>query len=98
MRAREFKRLLTQATRLTSAQREQVLAHLGTGLALDRATAIVEDRFVQRPGCPKCNAQHVVRNGQAGGLQRYKCRGCGGTFNALTGTPLAQLRLQLRIS
>jgi hypothetical protein len=25
-------------------------------------------------------------------LQRYKCRGCGRTFNALTGTPLARLR------
>ena len=92
MRAREFKRLLTQAAKLTSAQREQVLTHLGTGLALDRATAIVEGRLAQHPGCPKCRAQHVVRNGQADGLQRYKCRGCGATFNALTGTPLARLR------
>jgi transposase-like protein len=92
MRARELKQLLTQAAKLTSAQREQVLTHLGTGLALDRATAIVEDRLAQRPGCPKCQAQHVVCNGQADGLQRYKCRGCGGTFNALTGTPLARLR------
>lgn len=33
-----------------------------------------------------------MRNGQADGLQRYKCRGCGCTFNALTGTPLARLR------
>ena len=33
-----------------------------------------------------------MRNGQADGLQRYKCRGCGKTFNALTATPLARLR------
>jgi transposase-like protein len=92
MRARELKQLLTQAAKLTMVQREQVLAHLGTGLALDRATAIVEDRLAQHLGCPKCQAQHVVRNGQADGLQRYKCRGCGCTFNALTGTPLARLR------
>ncbi len=26
------------------------------------------------------------------GLQRYRCCGCGRTFNALTGTPLARLR------
>jgi hypothetical protein len=25
-------------------------------------------------------------------LQRYKCRACGKTFNALSGTPLARLR------
>ena len=92
MRARELKQLLTQAAKLTSAQRSQVLAHLGAGVALDRATAIVEGRLAQHPGCPKCQAQHVVRNGQADGLQRYKCRGCGSTFNALSGTPLARLR------
>ena len=92
MRARELKELLTQATKLTSAQRDQVLAFLGTGVALDHATAIVESRLTQHPGCPKCHAQHVVCNGQSNGLQRYKCRGCGSTFNALTGTPLARLR------
>ena len=48
--------------------------------------------MAQHPGCPKCHANHVVRNGQADGLQRYKCRACGVTFNALTGTPLARLR------
>lgn len=42
--------------------------------------------------CPHCAGEQVVRNGQANGLQRYKCRSCGKTFNALTGTPLARLR------
>lgn len=35
-----------------------------------------------------------MRNGYASGLQRYKCRGCGKTFNALTGTALARLRMK----
>lgn len=39
---------------------------------------------------------HVVRNGVARGLQRYKCRDCGRTFNALTGTTLARLRYRER--
>ena len=30
--------------------------------------------------------------GQADGLPRYRCRGCGRTFNGLTKTPLARLR------
>jgi hypothetical protein len=33
-----------------------------------------------------------VGNGHADGLQRDKCRVCGRTFNALTGTALARLR------
>jgi hypothetical protein len=34
----------------------------------------------------------VVRKGHADGLQRYKCRAWGRSFNALTGTALARLR------
>ena len=44
--------------------------------------------------CPHCQGKHVVRNGTADGLQRYKCRCCKATFNALTGTPLARLRMK----
>ena len=92
MRTRELKQLLSQTARLTLGQREQLMEHLSVGLALDQATAIVQGRMVPHPGCPKCQGSRVVRNGQADGLQRYKCRGCGISFNALTGTPLARLR------
>jgi len=92
MRARELKQLLTQTHRLTSGQRNELLRQLSSGLALDQATTIIEGQRAQRPGCPKCGALHGVRNGQADGMQRYKCRGCGVTFNALTGTPLARMR------
>jgi transposase-like protein len=34
------------------------------------------------------------RHGFANGLQRYRCCACGKTFNGLTGTPLARLRLK----
>ena len=42
--------------------------------------------------CPHCASGGVVRHGQADGLQRYRCRDCGKTFNALSGTPMARLR------
>jgi transposase-like protein len=45
-----------------------------------------------KPACVRCPCDKVVRNGHSHGLQRYKCRGCGITFNALSGTPLARLR------
>lgn len=50
------------------------------------------DRRVSKDLCPHCGSEHVVRNGSASGLQRYKCCDCRRTFNALTGTPLARLR------
>ena len=42
--------------------------------------------------CPHCAGKRIVRNGSVDGLQRYKCRGCGKTFNALTGSLLSRLR------
>ena len=46
------------------------------------------------PACPHCSSQRVAKNGSANALQRYKCRSCHKTFNALTGTPLARLRMK----
>jgi transposase-like protein len=45
-------------------------------------------------GCPHCARRAVVRWGQASGLARYRCKACSRTFNALTKTPLAKLRLK----
>lgn len=42
-------------------------------------------------GCPHCGQGEVRRWGKAGGKPRYRCTGCGKTFNPLTGTPLAGL-------
>ena len=38
----------------------------------------------------------MYRHGHANGLQRYRCRDCGHTCNALTNTPLARLRYKPR--
>lgn len=92
MRAREMKRLMAMTECLTAAQRDALVASLTTGMARCEALDLIESRVNQMPSCPKCRDTKVVRNGQADGLQRYKCRGCGVTFNALTGTPLARLR------
>ncbi|GGY42757.1 transposase [Pseudoduganella albidiflava] len=47
-----------------------------------------------KPPCPHCGCQRSHRCGQASGLQRYRCVACRRSFNALTGTPLARLRLR----
>ena len=96
MRTREMSRLMNSTAKLTPVQRAVLLLHLRVRDEGDRAAAVVQQRLPDRPGCPKCGAIRVVRNGQADGLQRYKCRGCSVTFNALTGTPLARLRHRQR--
>ena len=44
--------------------------------------------------CPDCGSNRCHRCGHANGLQRYRCVICRRSFNALTGTPLARLRLR----
>jgi transposase-like protein len=57
------------------------------------ATAI--DRIAREcMSCPRCASRRFCRHGFANGLQRYRCRDCARTFNGLTGTPLARLRLK----
>lgn len=49
---------------------------------------------VDSMGCPHCDNRDVVRWGQASALPRYRCKACRRTFNALTKTPLANLRMK----
>ena len=71
-----------------AAQLRQWLAGIDQGA---QCLALIEDAARGRP-CPRCGCGRVHRCGQASGLQRFRCLGCGRSYNALTGTPLARLR------
>lgn len=92
MHAHEFKQLLGVIDTLGAEQRAQLTLHLAAGEGARAVFAIVEGRLETHPSCPRCADRQVIRHGHADGLQRYKCRTCGRTFNALTDTPLARLR------
>ena len=58
------------------------------------SVAELGQRRVASVGCPHCANRDVVRWGQASELPRYRCKACARTFNALTKTPLANLRMK----
>lgn len=89
---RELKDWLTGLRWLTPAQRQQLRQRLDGADSLDEVSAAVQRRHDAHPQCPHCASPAVQRYGHANGLQRYRCRGCSRSFNALTGTPLARLR------
>ncbi|MFT4198740.1 MAG: hypothetical protein QM601_12700 [Pseudoxanthomonas sp.] len=91
MRPRELTGWLERLSSLTPHQRTQVQARLQALAGQDAVAELMVQRTPPTQ-CPSCQGVHLVRNGQAGGLQRFKCRTCGITFNGLTGTPLARLR------
>lgn len=89
MRSRELKKMLAQAAKLTWPQRRELMQALS---GVDEVAQVVQALQSRPVACPHCQGERVVRNGHASGLQRYKCRACARTFNALTATPLARLR------
>ena len=96
MNAAELKRLVVVVGRLTSSQKAEVLAALDGSGDEEEVRSVLESRLSQARACPHCKGARVVRNGSASGLQRYKCRSCHRTFNALTSTPLARLRMKAK--
>jgi transposase-like protein len=56
------------------------------------AVAVIEEAAAPGLCCPRCQGSQLYRHGAKSGLQRFRCRACGRTFNSLTGTPLARLR------
>ena len=94
MRTRELKRMRAMVKRLNGWQRKILAAELAALEMVPAAIDVVESRTCGAMGCPHCSGNRIVKNGNAGGLQRYLCRHCNRTFNVLTGTPLARLHLR----
>jgi hypothetical protein len=46
---------------------------------------------VESQGCPHRAGREVIAWGRSRGLSRFRCKGCGRTFNALTKTSMAHL-------
>ena len=91
MQARQFAQLLDRLDSLTRRQRARLLELLQSAAGLERVLDVIEQP-AKPLACPHCHATKHYRHGHVHGLQRYRCRACSRTFNALTGTPLARLR------
>lgn len=53
---------------------------------------LIEKSQETEPHCPHCSHTEIGKFGRRSGLQRYRCKSCLKTFNALTNTPFAHLR------
>ena len=92
MKTKDFQALVEQLGDLSESQRQVVVAALkGKGSATN-AIRLIERQFDADPCCGHCGTLSLGKWGTAGnGFRRYKCKSCGKTFTALTGTPLSGL-------
>lgn len=94
MNKSDFKALAHQLEALSSEQREAVRGQLEQLSSKDGVAELAAMFSARCTSCPHCGGTKLYRHGQAHGLARYRCRACRKTFNPLTGTPLAHLRLR----
>lgn len=94
MKGPRFKDWFAGLPSLNQPQRRQVLDALHPAAGLDQVIALIGQ--IRAPGrcCPSCGDARCHRHGFANDLQRFRCCACGRTFNDLSGTPLARLRLR----
>ena len=92
MDARAFDSLVSEISALTAGQSAHLLASLKESIGTEKIAGLILAARAKQLCCPRCQCTSLYRHGEANGLQRFRCRKCSRTFNALTGTPLARLR------
>lgn len=92
MKAQAFRDWLKELSRLTARQRVLVEEALHHDAPERLAEGVVNRRANEVHACPHCYSGQLMGWGKEGGVQRYRCRSCLKTFNALTGTPMAHLK------
>ena len=86
-----FREWFSHVDELTTAQCKEVAA-VAVGPPVGAASlAAIELGVDDERRCPHCASAGAVSRGKARGLRRYRCKACGKTFGALTGTALSGL-------
>ena len=94
MKPETFEKLMTDLEGLTGEQRQQVAARVKTLAERADSARLITERLGTPTACAHCGSASVVRFGHSAGQQRFRCKACGKTFMALTGTPMQRLREQ----
>ena len=89
--AKDFQALVEQLGELSTEQRDALVEAVRRKSSVNDAIRMIETRFAAAPRCGHCHSEKVATWAKTNPLTRYKCKACGKTFNALTGTPLAHL-------
>jgi len=97
MKTETYQKWVEEIDGLSAAQRAEVQAILAGRSSEAEVIAALEGQLLADRQCPHCQHRGATCRGRASGLRRFHCGGCGKTFNALTGTPLAHLGRKERL-
>ena len=91
-----FRDWVSSIDELTATQRREAAAVLSGPPEGEASLAAIELGVGEERRCPHCGTGGAVSRGKSRGLRRYRCKSCGRTFGALTGTALSGLHRKER--
>lgn len=93
MNTLQFQSFLKQIGFLNYSQLKQLRHITETQISADVVGKVISDREETINTCPSCNSKKLNRWGMTKqGVQRFRCKLCYKTFNALSGSPLYRMR------
>jgi transposase-like protein len=92
MKKQEFAVFLAQVGCLDARQKARLSEVLAALKDSPTPAQVIDEEFSGQVICPSCASGSAHKWGVVSGLQRYRCKRCQRTFNALTGASMAHLR------
>lgn len=94
--------ILKDAKSLTNAEIEVLFDNIGELLSLKSIGSSIhgnsrEQRYSDGVVCVHCCSKNVIKHGKKEGVQRFRCKDCGKTFNDITLTPMAKSHLSVEV-
>lgn len=80
------KNILSLISRLSFDDKRQLINLLTNELFLNNLDKYRTENTGDRPTCPKCGGNHIIKNGSQNNVQKFRCKKCFKTFGLHTGT------------
>ncbi|MET3109478.1 transposase-like protein [Oxalobacteraceae bacterium GrIS 1.18] len=92
MKPTPFKKFIDSFNSLSASECIETKKALIRREQLVQGSLLLREAEAAMKECPHCGNEHFIKNGLKDNRQRFKCKACFASFNALTGTPLTRLR------
>ena len=93
MASKQFQNILQRVTRLNPSLQKKLRHNVESNRAINQVAQAITDHEETISHCPHCDRHTLNRWGKAKqGIQRFKCKSCFKTFNALADSPLYRMK------
>lgn len=90
----EVKDIFKSISKLNFDEKRKLINSLKNQLFINNLDEYRTEHTGDRPVCPKCGSNHIIKNGSQKDVQKFRCKGCGKSFGLHTGTSIHYLHFK----